>query len=144
MGPFYVCLMVHDLLASMKSELTIGYLDDFSLGDEAGVVADNFVELEARARELDLASNRPKREVIGHTAETRAQLLARGAVVREVWAEDAILLGTPLLPGARVHAALTAKRKELHTLAKRLRTIICFYCATLSQQLDISIHSAQH
>ena len=68
LGPLYFCLVVHSLLTSMKSELSIGYLDDFSLGGEAGVVADDFVELEARARELGLTINRAKCEVIGHTA----------------------------------------------------------------------------
>jgi len=120
LGPLYFCLVIHRLLVSMKSELAVGYLDDISLGDEAGVVADDFVELEARARELGLTINRAKCEVIGRTAETTATLLARGVVVREVNAEDAILLGSPLLPGACVDGVVAAKREELRTLAERL------------------------
>ena len=40
--------------------------------------------------------------------------------MREVKAEEAILLGSPLLPGAGVDGVIAAKREELHTLAKRL------------------------
>jgi hypothetical protein len=120
LGPLYFCLAVHKLLTSMKSELTIGYLDDFSLGGEADVVADDFTELETRAQELGLTINRAKCEVIGHTVDTRAQLLARGVDIREVKAKDAILLGSPLLPGAGVDAVLATKREELQTLASRL------------------------
>ena len=53
-------------------------------------------------------------------AEMTATLLACGVVVREVKAEDAILLGSPLLPGACIDGVVAAKREELRTLADRL------------------------
>ena len=54
----YFCMAVHELLTSLKSELAIGYLDDFSLGDEADVVAADFREFETRALELGHTINR--------------------------------------------------------------------------------------
>ena len=120
LGPLYFCLAVKELLASMKSELTIGYLDDFSLGDEAEIVADDFVQLEIKAQELGLTLNRAKCEVIGQTSITKTQLEARGICLREVEQKDAILLGSPLLPGVGVDKAIATKRNELETLASRL------------------------
>ena len=49
----------------MKSEVTIGYLDDFSMGDKSDTVAEDFVQLEIKAHELGLTLNREKCEVIG-------------------------------------------------------------------------------
>ena len=74
----YFCLAVHELLAIMKSELTIGYLDDFCLDGEANIVADDFVELEIKAQELGLTLNRAKCDVIGQSTTTKTQLIARG------------------------------------------------------------------
>ena len=64
LGPLYFCLAVHELLASMKSEVTIGYLDDFSMGDNADTVAEDLVQLEIKAQELGLTLNRAKCEVM--------------------------------------------------------------------------------
>ena len=120
LGPLYFCLAVHDLLTSMQSELALGYLDDFSLGGEADDVARDFITLETRAEELGLTLNRTKCEVIGQTASTRAQIAVYGVDLREVELKDAILLGSPLLPGVGVDEVIAAKREELQTLASRL------------------------
>ena len=50
----YFSLALQELLATIKSELTIGYLDDFCLGGEAEIVAYDFAELEIRTQELGL------------------------------------------------------------------------------------------
>ena len=120
LGPLYFCLAVHELLSSMRSELALGYLDDFSLGGEADDVAMDFITLETRAEELGLTLNRAKCEVIGQTASTRAQLSAYGLELREVELKDSILLGSPLLPGVGVDEAIATKTEELQTLASRL------------------------
>ena len=100
----------------MQSELALGYLDDFSLGGEADDVARDFITLETRAEELGLTLNRTKCEVIGQTASTRAQLAANGVDLREVELKDAMLLGSPLLPGVGVNEVIAAKIEELQTL----------------------------
>ena len=76
----YFCLAVRELLTTMKSELTIGYLDDFCLGGEADIVADDFVELEIKAQELGLTLDRAKCEVIGQSTTP----IARGIDLREL------------------------------------------------------------
>ena len=60
MGPLYFCLAMDELLASMKSEVTIGYPDNFSMGDEVDTVAKDLVQLEIKAQELGLTLNRAK------------------------------------------------------------------------------------
>ena len=125
LGPLYFCLAVHELLASMKSEVTIGYLDDFSMGDDADTVAEDFVQLEIKAQELGLTLNRAKCEVIGQTLTTKTHLAARGISIREVDLQDAILLGSPLLPGVGVDATISTKREELQILASRTTRCSC-------------------
>jgi Reverse transcriptase (RNA-dependent DNA polymerase) len=120
LGPLYFCLAVHELLTSLKSELVTGYLDDISLGGEAGTVADDFIRLEAEAAKLGLKLNRSKCEVAGLSSMSRDVFSARGIVLAETSLSDISLLGSPLLPGAGIDSALAMKREELRTLAGRL------------------------
>lgn len=84
LGPLYFCLAVHETLSSVKSELALGYLDDFTLGGEASVVAEDFASLEASARAIGLTVNRAKCEVIGSSRASRALFASRGVDIREV------------------------------------------------------------
>ena len=120
LGPLYFCLAVHDLLSSLQSPIVVGYLDDMSMGGEAGRVAEDFTRLESGAAKLGLTLNRSKCEVAGLTNATRSTLAARGVTLKEVPLEDLVLLGSPLLPGKGVDTVLASKREDLETLASRL------------------------
>ena len=120
LGPLYFCLAVHDLLSSLQSPIVVGYLDDMSMGGEAGRVAEDFTLLESGAAKLGLTLNRSKCEVAGLTDTTRSILAARGVTLKEVPLEDLVLLGSPVLPGRGVDTVLASKREDLETLASRL------------------------
>ena len=60
LGPLYFCLVVKELLDLLQSELVIGYLDDFTLGDEADICLQDFQMLEVSAARLGLQINRNK------------------------------------------------------------------------------------
>jgi len=65
LGPLYFCLAFKELLESRKSELVLGYLDDVALGGNAACVMNDFIQLEAAAKQLGLKLNRNKCEIIG-------------------------------------------------------------------------------
>ena len=131
LGPLYFCLAVHDLLSSLQSPIVVGYLDDMSMGGEAGKVAEDFTRLESGAAKLGLTLNRSKCEVAGLTDATRSILAARGVAVKEVEMEDLVLLGSPLLPGVGVDTVLASKREDLETLASRLPLMPAHDCLFL-------------
>jgi len=51
----------------MASPLTLGYLDDVTLGGKTQVVADDIAKLEAQCKTLGLLLNRSKCEVISRS-----------------------------------------------------------------------------
>ena len=120
LGPLLFCLAVHGLLSTMRSEVVLGYLDDVSLGGEAGAVLQDFKCLEAEAAKLGLMLNQGKCEIAGHSTATRDLFVSRGVNLAEVELRDLTLLGSPLLPGTAVDSTVASKREELATLASRL------------------------
>ena len=92
------------------------------MGHHPRCFARNISSLKGAIKKKDnnITLNRTKCEVIGQTASTRAQLAVYGVDLREVELKDAILLGSPLLPGVGVDEVIAAKREELQTLASRL------------------------
>jgi len=60
------------MIASLKSEMTIAYVDDVGLGGDAGVIANDFQRIKEMGSEIGLTLNRAKCEVIGHDNATRA------------------------------------------------------------------------
>ena len=105
---------------ALQSPIVVGYLDDMSMGGEAGRVAEDFTRLESGAAKLGLTLNRSSCEVAGLTDTTRSILAARGVTLKEVPLKDLVLLGSPVLPGRGVDTMLAPKREDLETLASRL------------------------
>mgnify|MGYP003478004916 CR=1 FL=1 len=109
-----------ELLQSLKSELTLGYLDDVAMGGDAKTVLEDFLHLEATAKEFGLELNRSKCEVVGHTEETRRLFATQNIILPETSMSSVILLGAPLSAGQHLDDVLTVKRKELELLTYRL------------------------
>ena len=121
LGPLYFCLVVKELLDLLQSELVIGYLDDFTLGDDAEVCLQDFQMLELSAARLGLQINRNKCEVIGHTVESRAMFTAQGVILPENSPSSVTLLGSPLSAGHQLDMLLKEKREYLLLLTRRLQ-----------------------
>ena len=82
LGPLLFCLVVHDLISSLESELVLGYLDDITLGGNANTVIRDFERLESQAAGLGLSLNRSKCEISGLTATTRVQFSSHDILLR--------------------------------------------------------------
>jgi len=54
LGLLLFCLTVYDMIASLKSEMTIAYLDDVGLGDDAGIEANDFQIFEEMGAQIGL------------------------------------------------------------------------------------------
>ena len=120
MGPLLFCLAVHDLLSTLKSELVLGYLDDFTLADHVDTVLYDFRTLEQKAYEIGLEMNRAKCEISGHNSMTRDKFAEQGLTFKDININSVCLLGAPLIPGAAVDNVLVNKREELSLLVSRL------------------------
>jgi len=71
LGPLYFCLAFKRTVGVSKIRLVLGYLDDVSLGCNAACVMNDFIQLEAAAKQLGLELNRNTCEIIGHSDCTR-------------------------------------------------------------------------
>lgn len=118
LGPLLFCLAVHPLLSSLNSHLTIGYLDDFTLGGSSSVVAADVASIIDRGTSLGLSLNRSKCEIISHPLGATNQPEFQG--FRHVPQESATLLGAPLSEGPAMDDALTALHDSLQLAVHRL------------------------
>ena len=64
LGPLLFCLPLQPILLKLSSALTLGYLDDLTLGGEESVVAADVEMIEREAEKLGLHLNHAKCEVI--------------------------------------------------------------------------------
>jgi hypothetical protein len=97
LGPLLFCNTEQPLLDSLGSELTLGFLDDLTLGGEQNVVAEDVARIDEVGRGMGLVLNVSKCELIAHpdSVVTDPQLQS----FRRLPPEEASLLGAPLFRG---------------------------------------------
>ena len=64
LGPLLFCLTIHEMCRKLKSELSIFYRDDGTLGGQWEDVVNDLTLIEEEARDLGLLLNRNKTELI--------------------------------------------------------------------------------
>lgn len=95
LGPLLFCLPLQPILAEMTSPLTLGFLDDLTLGGNSQVVADDVVQLELKCRDLGLHLNHSKCEVISRSPGN-LEGLSQLSFFTRTNPREASLLGAPL------------------------------------------------
>ena len=65
-------------MESRLSELVLGFLDDVVIDGDAACVMEDFLQLEAATKQLGLAMNRDKCEIVGHSDYTRSLFASHG------------------------------------------------------------------
>ncbi len=95
LGPLLFCFAIWELLFSLKSELTLDYLDHVAIGDNTLTVLNDFLFIEKEAAALGLRLNRCKCKVTGHTTESRRLFLDSSVFLKETKLIDLILVGSP-------------------------------------------------
>jgi hypothetical protein len=108
LGPLLFCATLQPLLMEMKSELTVGYLDDLTLGGMKSVVEADIDRVCSEGSKLGLCLNKSKCEVL--SAYDR-NIINEGSLhdFVSVRQEDATLLGAPLIPGPAVTKAIQSR-----------------------------------
>jgi len=114
------CNTIHPLLSSLQAHLTLGFLDDVTLGGPVKTVASDVAEIRVGS-ELGLSLNITKCELIAHNDLLVSDILLES--FHRVKIADAILLGAPLFPGSALDKAWDDRCEDLARAADRLREI---------------------
>src|SRR6218665_2629453 len=106
----------------MASPLTLGYLDDVTLGGKTQVVADDIEKLEAQCKTLGLLLNRSKCKVI-----SRSPIITQDKhqLNKFTWTspDHSMLLAAPLSTRDALSEALKARTAELRRMLYRLADV---------------------
>jgi hypothetical protein len=119
LGGLLFCLGVHPILRAASSTLTIGYMDDVTLGGPADVVASDVELFRSAGGKIGLVLNDRKCELITCLATTSENMKQFTRVDRD----DASLLGAPISTGCALDTALEARNEDLRRAVGRLRTL---------------------
>ena len=141
MGPLLFCLTVQPLLTLCDTELKIGYLDDFTLGDQPLKVATELARLEERALDLGLSININKCEVI--SASSSSDLPVSLKRFKRVSVAQGCLLGSPLSEGVAMDEALNSRIEALQVASTRLR-LLQAHDALIILKFSMSLPSLLH
>ena len=121
LGPLLFSLSVQPLLESVSSEITLGYLDDFTLGGVESVVASDVQRIVEVGQAMGLALSTGKCELIAHP-----ETVVNDAVLqsfKRLEPSEATLLGAPILPGERLDACWSERCADLARAVDRLKMI---------------------
>lgn len=121
LGSLIFCLTVHPLLSSLNSNLTIGYLDDFTLGGSVSTVANDVNTIINKGASVGLHLNRSKCEVISRQADITRHPQFHG--FQHHTPDTATLLGSPLSIGLALDNTLSALHDNLQCAIDRLRLL---------------------
>ena len=120
LGPLLFCLTVHPLLLSLSSDLTFGFLDDFTIGGSISTVAADVASIRSKGALLGLSLNPGKSEVISHSGNiTHKQFIG----FNQFAVDHATLLGAPIFSGPAMDASLSILLDNLKLASDRLNLI---------------------
>jgi Reverse transcriptase (RNA-dependent DNA polymerase) len=121
LGPLLFCLAVQALLLSLSSMLTLGYMDDFTLGGPEKEVSADVELIIKKGTEIGLNLNLAKCELISAKSFTCSSSVLSSFI--RVPLEDSTLLGAPLVVGSALDSMLAERCEELSRAVERLKLI---------------------
>jgi hypothetical protein len=120
-GPLLFCNTIHPLLESLKSELTIGYLDDMTLAGDQTTVAEDVQHIMTEGARMGLLLNVSKCEIITHKQTVIMDPLLSSFL--RVDLDNACLLGSPLSTGQALDIEWGERCKDMERAAHRLNDV---------------------
>jgi len=121
LGPLLFCLPLQPVLMKLASDMTLGYMDDLSLGGEESVVAADVEFVEREAEKLGLHLNHAKCEAI--SSDNRVLQYDGFKKFKHVKPEAATLLGAPLSGSGALDHTLESHCRNLSSAITRLSSI---------------------
>ena len=133
LGPLLFCLTIHQLCSKLKSELSLFYLDDGTLGGNAEMLQHDLEVVEREGAEVDHL----KSEVICSVPDIRNSILSYLPGARVVDPGDATLLGSPIGDVTSISLSLSRKTQLLRMMGDRLLLLsthdaILLHCHSLA------------
>ena len=128
LGPLLFSIAIHELAASLQSELNVWYLDDVTVGGEPSVVLADLRKIQSVSQQIGLSLNNSKSEIIiiggnRQQAESIAsEFLDVAPGIKIVPLEEATLLGSPLVDEG-IPAIIKEKTEALERVRKNLTDI---------------------
>ena len=105
------CETVQPLLLSLDSDVSLGFMDDFTLSGHVDIVAFDVEKIVSVASETGLLLNPTKCEVISFDDTITNKTIFKEFIHTKP--ADMTLLGAPVLKGSAIDRALTAKIDDL-------------------------------
>lgn len=121
LGPLLFCLPLQEILLKIKSPLTLGYLDDLTLGGQTESVVDDIRLIEQEGKLLGLTLNHKKCEVITHSQNFILHPSLEG--FSRVDGDEAVLLGAPLTTDKSMTTTIDSHIDMLRKAVPRLSQI---------------------
>jgi len=118
LGPLLFSMTIHPLLTSLKSGLTLGYLDDLTVGDKQSIVAADVQRVKDIGEHMGLTLNVSKCELYCHPNTSIDDPLLMSFTRRGL--NDATLLGSPLFIGPELDDAWSTRLTDLRRAVERL------------------------
>jgi hypothetical protein len=121
LGPLLFSLTIQPLLAGLTSVLSLGYLDDLTVGDKQTVVAADIQRVKDFGENMGLTLNISKCELFCHPNTSIVDPMLRSFSRRNI--NDASLLGAPLFVGPELDDAWSTRLTDLRRAVDRLSLV---------------------
>ena len=121
LGPMLFCLAIHPLLCSLSSTLTVGFLDDITLGGSVAMVSSDVRSIVDGGQALGLHLNFSKCELISSGGSPLDDAVLSSFQRLSVCQSS--LLGAPLTTGGAMDNALSSRLADLRRAASRLKLL---------------------
>jgi hypothetical protein len=118
LGLLLFCLSIQPLLSSLQSALTIGFMDDLTLGGHLDDVVNDVHLINRLGTDLSHHLNTSKCEIICFSVDSQPSPMLQSFI--HVLPTDATLLGAPCLAGRMLDTALNDCCVELRRAIERL------------------------
>jgi hypothetical protein len=120
LGALLFCCTIQQMLLSLVSELTLGYMDDVTIGGPVSQVAQDVDTIRRKGKEIGLQLNDKKCELISKAALPNNPTFENFIHLSTLEAE---LLGAPLTVGTAMDMALSRRCEDLTRATSRLGSI---------------------
>ena len=120
LGPLLFCLTIQPLILKLRSEFSVFYLDDGTIGGQVEDIIHDLQLVEEEASRIGLRLNCAKTELMCDDACTRNAVLSVASELQVTNTGQATLLSTPIGSLGLIDDTITSKINKLKIMEERL------------------------